>query len=62
MAEYGARLEEFDKGVGAAQQQDVEYERSGGEPIVLARYITFRKFLSSYMEWRDKALNEGWKS
>ncbi|AIF85561.1 hypothetical protein NTE_03533 [Candidatus Nitrososphaera evergladensis SR1] len=60
MAEYGARMEEFDKGVAAAQQADIEYERSGGEPIVLARYITFREFLSgSYMDWRDKALNEG---
>jgi hypothetical protein len=60
MAEYGARMEEFDKGIAAAQQADIDYERSGGEPIILTRCITFREFLSgAYMDWRDKALNEG---
>src|ERR1700735_2004266 len=60
MVEYSARIEEFDKGVAEARDKDMEYERSGGEPIVLSRYITFGLFLSNeYLEWRDKALNEG---
>jgi hypothetical protein len=60
MVEYSARIEEFDKGVAEARDKDMEYERSGGEPIILSRYIALGLFLSNeYLEWRDKALNEG---
>lgn len=60
MTEYGARWEEFEKGIKEAEQRD--YQQAGDEPTetlaITTRATTLTKSLSSYMDWRDRALQE----
>lgn len=61
MAEYSARWEEFEKGIKEAEEKD--YQQVKDEPAetlaITARATRLSKTLSTYMDWRDRALQEG---
>lgn len=60
MAEYGARWEEFEKGIKEAEEKD--YQQVKDQPTetlpITTRATGLSKTLSSYMDWRDRALKD----
>ena len=62
MAEYGARWEEFEKGIKEAEEKDYQQQVKDQPAETLAittRASGLSKILSSYIDWRDRALQEG---
>jgi hypothetical protein len=61
MAEYGARWEEFEKGIREAEEKDYQQviDKTIETLAITTRATTLSKTLSSYMDWRDRALQEG---
>ena len=58
MAQYAERWEEFEKGIAAVQQKDIDPAKDEIEILpVLTRYTGFTNSMQKYMDWRDKALN-----
>lgn len=61
MTEYGARWEEFEKGIKEAEEKDYQQVKDQlAETLAITTRATgLSKTLSSYMDWRDRALQEG---
>jgi len=58
MAEYAARWDEFEDGIKATEEKDIDPAKDEIEILpILTRYTGFTNSMSKYMDWRDKALS-----
>jgi hypothetical protein len=60
MAEFSARENELMRKYGEEYRRAVDAERAGsGPPVVHASWMNLKSGLERYIDWRDKAINEG---
>lgn len=60
MAEYSARANELNAKYQEAYKRAVDDETSGrGKPVVHASWINLKLGIDRYIDWRDRAINDG---